>query len=354
MSFQDFPDQRQGVELLQRSLARGRLAHGYLFTGNDIDELEAIARTLAQTLNCQQPLRADGVAIDACGACLNCRKVAADNHADVQWVRPESKSRIISVDQIRDLLQTIYLKPTEAEYKVAVIVGTDRLNVQAGNAFLKTLEEPPAKSVLILLTTEPSRILETILSRCLRLNFGGDGPRPLAAAEMDWLRQFSNLAATEQKSLISRYRLLDVLLQKTTAMKTAIEESLTARSPLQRYDDAEKELRDKWEDELAAAIEAEYRRQRADLLAVVQRWLRDVWLHTLGESGKRKVESGNEVITDGLLNFPELTSAGAVARRVKPAQAMENLQTIEGTQRLLHTNVQEALALEVGLLKLHL
>lgn len=354
MSFKDFPEQVQGVELLQRSLERGRLAHAYLFTGHHIDELEAIARTLAKTLNCRQPVQAGSVAIDACDHCINCKKVAGDNHADVHWVRAESKSRIITVEQMRDLMQQINLKPTEAEYKVAVIVGADRLNVQAANAFLKTLEEPPAKSVLILLTTDPQRLLETILSRCLRLNFGGEGPRPLAASEMEWLTGFSELAAAEQKSLIGRYRLMDGLLQKLNAMKAAIEESLTARSPLQRYEDAEKDLREKWEEELKAAIEAEYRRQRADLLAIVQRWLRDVWLHTLGQSRKQKLESGNEMIADGLLNFPELASAGAVARRVRPAQALENLQIIEGTQRLLHTNVQEALALEVGLLKLHL
>ena len=110
---------------------------------------------------------------------------------------------------------------------------------------------------------------------------------------------------------------------------------------MQRYDDVEKDLRDKWEDELTAAIEAEYRRQRADLLIVVQRWLRDVWLQTLS--------SGRD-----LLNFPELVNGSKVAGRITSAQALENLQVIEGTQRLLHTNVQEALALEVGLLKLHL
>jgi DNA polymerase-3 subunit delta' len=272
---------------------------------------------------------------------VNCRKIENANHADVHWVRPESKSRIVSVEQMRELMQAIYLKPTEAEYKAAVIVAADRLNVQAANAFLKTLEEPPTKSVLILLTTEPQRLLETILSRCLRLNFAGEGPRPLAPAEEEWLAKFSEMAAAEQKSLLVRYRLMDVLLQKLAALKTAIEESLTARSPLQRYDDVEKDLREKWEEELTAAIEAEYRRQRADLLQILQRWLRDVWLQTL--------EAGRD-----LLNFPELASAGQVARRISREQALENLQTIEGTQRLLHTNVQEALALEVGLLKLHL
>lgn len=350
MSFRDFPDQQQGVQLLQRSLERGRLAHGYLFTGNQIEELEAIARTLAKTLNCKEPAIANNAAIDSCDDCINCQKVEHDNHADVHWVRPESKSRIITVEQMRELMQQINLKPTEAEFKVAVIVSADRLNVQAANAFLKTLEEPPTKSILILLTTEPQRILETILSRCLRLNFGGEGPRPLPPAEMDWLKQFSEMAAAEQKSLLGRYRLMDVLLQKLTAMKSSIEETLTARSPLQRYDDAEKDLRDKWESELNAAIEAEYRRQRADLLAVIQRWLRDVWLIA---EGRRQKEGGSETISE-LLNFSNIAGTKRVAERIPPGKALENLQIIEHTQRLLHTNVQEALALEVGLLKLNL
>ena len=354
MAFKNFPEQVQGVGLLQRSLERGRLAHAYLFTGHELGELEAIAQTLAKTLNCQQPVRGqNGVAIDCCDQCVNCRKIANGNHADVHWVRPESKSRIVSVDQMRQLMQEINLKPTEAEYKVAVIVAADRLNVQGANAFLKTLEEPPPKSVLILLTTEPQRLLETIISRCLRLNFAGDGPKPLPAAEMEWLASFSEMAAGEQKSLLGRYRLMDVLLQKLNGLKAAIEESLTARSPLQRYDDVEKDLREKWEDELAAAIEAEYRRQRMDLLAIVQRWLRDVWLAAISE-GKRQKAEGRKEDTKELLNFPELAGTKRVASRISAQAAMENLQVIESTQRLLHTNVQETLALEVGLLKLNL
>ena len=70
------------------------------------------------------------------------KKIEGGNHADIHWIRPESKSRVITVDQMRELMQEINLKPTEAEYKVAVIVCADRLNVSAANAFLKTLEEP--------------------------------------------------------------------------------------------------------------------------------------------------------------------------------------------------------------------
>src|SRR3954463_14960574 len=189
MAFADFPEQKQSVDLLQRSLERGRLAHAYLFAGHQLTELEALARTLAKTLNCQNPVRKtpDGPAVDCCDRCLNCRKIDGDTHADVHWVRPESKSRVITIDQMRDLMQEINLKPGEAEYKVAVILAADRLNVQAANAFLKTLEEPPSKSILILLTTDSQRILETILSRCLRLNFAAESGRLLAGPHMEWL-----------------------------------------------------------------------------------------------------------------------------------------------------------------------
>jgi DNA polymerase-3 subunit delta' len=341
MAFTDYSAQSQGVQLLQRSLARGRLGHAYLFTGDQLGELETLARTLAKTLNCLNPVTTGGIATDCCDQCLNCRKIGDGNHADVHWARPESKSRVITIDQTRDLMQQIQLKPTEAGYKIAIIAGADRLNPAAANAFLKTLEEPPQKSILILLSTEPSRILETILSRCLRLNFSAETARALSAEQAGWLQQFSSAAATPQKSLFGRYCLLDSLLQHLNTLRDRTGETLAANSPLEKYDDAEKGLREKWEAELAAAVEAEYRRQRAEVLLLLQWWLRDVWLLTLA--------AGRE-----LLQLPQITGAEVVARRITPRQAQENLAVIEQTQRLLHGNVQEALALEVGLLKLRL
>ena len=201
MAFTLFDRHAQGVQLLQRSLARGRLGHAYLFAGDQLEELESLARTLAKTLNCQQPVqdrrRGDGLLRRMPG----CRKIDGDTHADIHWARPESKSRVVTIDQMRELMREIQLKPTEAEYKVAIIAGADRLNAQAANAFLKTLEEPPAKSVLILLSTEPQRILETILSRCLRLNFSGDGKRELNSAETEWLEKFGALGRVGTKKL---------------------------------------------------------------------------------------------------------------------------------------------------------
>lgn len=327
------------MQLLQRSLARGRLGHAYLFSGDQLEKLESLARTLAKTLNCQNPVKQNGVAVDCCEECPSCVKIENETHADMHWARPESKSRQITIDQIRDMMREIQLRPTEAQFKVAIVVGADRMNVQAANAFLKTLEEPPEDSILVLLSTEPSRMLETILSRCLRVSFSGDNKRELAPAEAAWLEKFSALAS-EQKTLLGRYLLADVVLQKLGEIRTYVDETLAARSPLQKYDDIEKDLREKWEEELSAAVEAEYRRRRADLLLLVQCWLRDVWLHTLA--------TGRE-----LLHFPKISGTEAVAKKISSREALENLQTLDETQRLLHTNVQEALALEVGMLKLH-
>ena len=368
MAFKDFRDQEQGVQLLQRSLERGRLAHGYLFTGHELGQLEALARALAKTLNCQQPARQSGAAIDCCDHCLRCQKIEHESHADVFWVRPESKLRQIRIGQIvrreesppRVLLDVVNLKPTESQYKIGIIVAADRMNDNAANAFLKTLEEPPPHSVLILLTTEPQRLLETILSRCLRLDFAGEGVRQLSPAQREWLESFSEMAAADQKSLLGRYRLMDVLLRKLNQVKEQIDETLSARSPLEKHEDAAENLREKWEKELKAAIEAEYRGQRADFLLALQWWLRDVWLHTLGivQSPMSNVQcpesKGISPSSESLLVFPEMEGTKRVAQRISPKAAMENLRIIEQLQRWLHTNVQEALALEVGLLKLHL
>jgi DNA polymerase III subunit delta' len=342
MSFADFPEQQRVVALLQRSLDRGRLAHAYLFAGADLITLENMAATLAKALNCQNPPRrtAQGLPLDSCDQCLSCRKTADRIHPDVQWIRPESKSRIITIDQVREVMQSIYLKPTEAPFKVAIFVAAERLNVQAANAFLKTLEEPPARSILLLLSTDPQQVLETIVSRCLRLNFSGVGPVAANSPHIEWLRGFAQEAAAPPKGLLGQYKLLGTLLARLAEIKSTVEKSLTDQSPLERYEDIEPKLKERWEDELTASIEAEYRRRRAELLALLQSWMRDIWIQTL------------KIGEDQLL-FPALSQpAQVLAGRISAQQAMENLRVLEQLQRMLGSNVQEALALEVGFLKL--
>src|SRR5689334_16097444 len=105
MSFADFSEHEKAIELLQRSLERGRLAHGYLFCGDKIEHLESVARTLSKTLNCQRPVIKSDHAVDCCDKCATCLKIEEASHPDVHWVRPESKSRVITIAQMRDVMQ---------------------------------------------------------------------------------------------------------------------------------------------------------------------------------------------------------------------------------------------------------
>jgi DNA polymerase-3 subunit delta' len=204
------------------------------------------------------------------------------------------------------------------------------------------LEEPPSRSILILITTAPDQILETIISRCLRLTFATQRGVQLSPENARWLAEVSELAVQTGKSLISRYRLLGLITTRLASLKEGVRKTLEARSPLNRYEDVEPGLREKWEDELDAAIEAEYRRERSELVLALQWWMRDVWL----SAGGRDIS---------LLSFAELQNAtAAVAARISEAQALENLRSLERLQKLLNTNVQEGLALEVGILKLAL
>src|SRR5208337_1071283 len=105
--FSDFPEQARVVQVLQRSLERDRLAHAYLFAGHGLEELEAVARTLAKTVNCLSPSRRapGGAPLEACDHCDSCRRIDQYNHPDVTWLRPESKSRVITTDVIREFMQ---------------------------------------------------------------------------------------------------------------------------------------------------------------------------------------------------------------------------------------------------------
>ena len=330
------------AELLRRSLARGRLGHAYLFQGDDLGSLEQAATDLAQTLLCESPLDTgpDGQPLRPCGQCSQCRRILHRTHPDVTWVQPESKMRQIVAAQAREVSRILGLRPSEAARKIAIFVAADRLHPSAANAFLKTLEEPPAGSIILLLSTEPGRVMETILSRCLRLSFGTAAIQ-IAEPVRAWITVFSNAARGPASGLLARYRLLGQLLQTLVESRGRIESALSAESPLSRYPDASPDQKEAWERELNAAIEAEYRRYRSEYLAGLHLWLRDVWMTRIGSPGE--------------LYLPDLGEAsGEVASRLTAEEARMNLEAWEMTQRLLHTNVQEALALEVGLLRLRL
>jgi DNA polymerase-3 subunit delta' len=158
-----------GAESVTGTLAAmvcgGRLPHALLFTGPRGCGKNTLARDLAAAINCASP-QADGA---PCGLCLSCAKIAKNIHPDLKTTVPSGRSRQIKMEDIQTLRGEMAFRPYEGRTKVFIIRQADRLTGDSGNALLKTLEEPPPDSLLILTSASEAEIMPTILSRCLRL-----------------------------------------------------------------------------------------------------------------------------------------------------------------------------------------
>lgn len=164
------------VESLRRAAALGKLPHALLFVGPSGVGKRSFALVLAQALLCD---RSEEATLDPCGSCPSCLQVIAGTHPDVLMVaRPEDKQDL-PIKVIRDLCLDLGLKPMYGKRRVAIVDDADDLTDEAANAFLKTLEEPPPGSVLILIGTSAEIQLETIVSRCRVVRFD-----PLAESEL--------------------------------------------------------------------------------------------------------------------------------------------------------------------------
>jgi DNA polymerase III subunit delta' len=149
------------------ALAAGRLAHGLLIHEDPGAGGLELARWIAQLVNCREAERAP------CGECQQCRWIAADQHPDVTRLSPEGESSQILIQAVRDLAADLSLTAHGNGYKVAIIAPAEAMNVFAANALLKTLEEPPRRTLVILVSSQPSRLLATLRSRCSRVRLAG-------------------------------------------------------------------------------------------------------------------------------------------------------------------------------------
>ncbi len=160
MSFRDVPGQESVVEFFRRAVRSERLAHAYILVGPEGVGKRALARSVARYLFC------DARNGDACGACRACRLIDADRFADLHWyVRPEGKAQLI-VEVIEEFQRAVNFKPVESDRKVFVLEDADKLNPAGANKLLKVLEEPPPRSLILLLALDVRDFLPTILSRC--------------------------------------------------------------------------------------------------------------------------------------------------------------------------------------------
>ena len=178
MAFKDVLGHSRPITLLQRAITNEKVANSYLFLGSEGIGKKYVALQFAKTLNC---LEGDGG--EACDHCISCKKIDHALHPDVLLIEPEGQN--IKVDQVRQLQKELAYRPYEAKRRVCILTAADRMAPHIPNTLLKTLEEPPLHTVIILLANNPRFILPTILSRCQPVRFN---PLPIPLVSK-WLME---------------------------------------------------------------------------------------------------------------------------------------------------------------------
>lgn len=185
----------QWQQLQQRRKAQ-QLPHAVLLAGPEGLGKRAFARDLAQSLLCEQP----GTDGQPCGQCRGCARFKANTHPDFFMLEPEDTGKAIKVDQVRELIRQFSLASHQASgYRVAIVQPAERMNLAAANSLLKTLEEPPSNTLILLLSATSSLLPATILSRCQRLDFS---PPPYEQA-VAWLLAQPGIQAEQAPALLA-------------------------------------------------------------------------------------------------------------------------------------------------------
>lgn len=287
------PESMAVLEPLRRAVDTGRLAHAFLILGSPEGQGRQLALALAQLLYCTERVK-------PCGECDGCRRVAERTHPDVYWLEPEKKSRIIPVgdsnNRTKDpgirfrLLEPLSQTSYAGGWKVGIILWADRMKEQAANALLKTLEEPPRKTLLILVTDEPQNLLPTIVSRCQRLNLG-ERERPPEASwrpELEaWLAEAGGRGpltvlarAARLRDMLDRIKAsLDAEESEDEEDEAASEESEDSAGGVDDDESVDREIRD-------ARVQSRLNKERVDVLRAILFWQRDLLACRLGADEK--------------------------------------------------------------------
>lgn len=265
---------------IQNGYASGRLAHAYVIVGSLQGDALSFTEAMLKLLFCE-------AASKPCNECLPCRQVESHKHVDTLWIEPQSKSRQIKADEIRALVQRMARTSFEGGWKAGVVLAADCMNVNAANVLLKTLEEPPPRSLLLLATDSPQSLLPTIISRCQRivLSEGGSEPsdRIWNAPLLSILREMPPSGGLDAARLASRLKALFDLVKADIA--DAVSEEMDAS------DDALDES--KLKDILEARINARLKAVQADVFRVMLDWQRDVLMLVSGVDVRHLVFQGD-------------------------------------------------------------
>lgn len=204
MPFRDVAGHRRLLELTAHAALRGSLPPSLIFGGPEGIGKRRAAIALAQLLNCMSPPPLEEE--DACGACRSCTRIARGTHPDVLVVEP-GETGAIKIEQVRDAVDRSAYRPFEGRRRVVIVDDADAMMGEAQNALLKTLEEPPAASVFVLVTSRPDMLLPTVRSRCQHLRFGRLAPADVAEIlerDHDYSRADAHAAAAASDGSVGR------------------------------------------------------------------------------------------------------------------------------------------------------
>jgi DNA polymerase-3 subunit delta' len=258
-------------QLIRHAQARGRLAHAYLIAGPTRGAAGELALRIIQLLFCP-------AAEPPCGTCHTCQQARARTIADLFWLQPEKKSRVISAEAMREkMLAEIAQTSLAGGWKVGVIAGADRLNEASANIFLKTLEEPPPRTLFLLLTDAPQEIMPTIVSRCQRMELESSAE----LAEPWRARLLACLGAATPPGPLPAMGLAARLTELLDDLKKAAEDEVKAEVK------AEAGTVEETDEVNKARISARYREMRTDLLRAMLWWYRDLLLLRAGGAGEQ-------------------------------------------------------------------
>lgn len=179
MAFREIVGHQRPIKWLQTAVTTNHLGHAYLFHGEPTIGKRLTAIALAQYLHCEAPQ--DAPTTDACGLCRSCHQIAQATHPDFLFIYPQDTQKQnpkITIDQIRDIEHLVIYRPLMGSHKVCLIDQADSMTLEAANALLKTLEDPPDHCLFLLITSRPEHLLPTLRSRCIALRFS---PLPSAS-----------------------------------------------------------------------------------------------------------------------------------------------------------------------------
>jgi DNA polymerase-3 subunit delta' len=253
--------------------------------------------------------------------------------------RPESKSRRISIEQIRELEHALHMRATNAHRKVAIIRDADRLGDAAANAFLKTLEEPPKDSLLLLLSALPEALPETILSRCIGIPLASEAKVQSKTEEEKLVKSLQHTAGHATWNIQFAYRLAQEFQHLLRAIREGVkaETDEALKQEQTRYKDAtDGAWLDEREEYYKALTESLYLQRRAALLETLFAWWTDVLRASAGVE-PRDIPAARQ-------------ETAMLARRFRTPEILKRIRSLEELRDHLGRNVQEALAIEVAFL----